>query len=58
MRPRVSVWPQEADLEGGWKEFSATFTVPDAFTPASYNLFIEFPAPGTYWIDDVSFSKQ
>ena len=47
-----------ADLEEAWKEFSATFTVPDDFAPAAYNLFFEFPAPGTYWIDDVSFSKQ
>jgi len=56
--PYTFLGKNTADLEGVWKEFSATFTVPDDFDPAGYNLFFEFPAPGTYWIDDVSFSKQ
>jgi len=42
-----------------WKECSsAPFTLPADFNAENYTLIFEFPAPGTYWVDDVSFTKQ
>ena len=44
-------------LEATWQEYQTSFTLPADFTPADHTLIFEFPAQGTYWFDDLSFSK-
>ena len=44
-------------LGAAWQEYQTAFTLPADFNPADHTLFIDFLAPGTYWFDDISFSK-
>ncbi|MEI8290587.1 MAG: carbohydrate binding domain-containing protein [Verrucomicrobiota bacterium] len=44
-------------LEATWQACQVSFTLPADFSPADHTLIFEFPAPGTYWFDDISFSK-
>ncbi|XHR31161.1 MAG: SGNH/GDSL hydrolase family protein [Chthoniobacteraceae bacterium] len=46
------------NLSDHWKECSAVVTLPADFSAENYTLFFEFPSEGTYWIDDVSFTKK
>jgi len=47
------------NLGAQWKQCSsASFTLPADFSAENYTLIFEFPSQGTYWVDDVSFTKQ
>ena len=45
-------------LGAGWAEYVTSFTLPADFNGADYGVFFEFPAPATYWFDDISFTPQ